>query len=737
MVEPPEHNPGQLLIQIAGFVEKGQGVEAIEVFETLLEQVPGVADLWFKAAQLAETLDDTKRAMAFHLGGLRADPANEQALEKVIPLLRGEGRFDEASNLYLRALAVLPDNPKLLIGWGAILLDLRRPEEAEAAFRKAAVLDPENPEAQNNIGVVQNFKGAFLAGIPFFRRALQLAPDYVSASLNLGAALAKTGQAEEAIKVCRNAAELAPRNGEVWARLGTALKLDGQLVDAVEALEKALLLDPSNASARYALGNVLHTQGKTKQARAVFKGSGEGGMGLREALLVPIIAETVAEIADVRDGLGQRLNALEADAFQLDEPRPEVRFTNFLLAYHDANDRPLQERIAKFYRKVCPMLSWAAPHCEKPKKNLPGERVKVGIVSAFMHGHTIGKLYGGLIEDLPRDRFEVTLIRAGGPDDPMAQKFEEAADHVVHLSDSLRFAREAIAACELDLLFYPDIGMDALTYFLAYARLAPVQMTSLGHPMTTGLSTMDYFLTAKTNEAGDISDHYTETPLMLSRGPVFMRRPDVPTKPLEREALGLPEDKRLYVCPQTLFKFHPDFDRVLGDLLDADQEGLLVLIGDHVGGSWERILLDRFAKTFPQFLDRVVFTRRLSGDEYMGLLMMSDALLDIPQFSGGNSSLEAFACGAPIVTRPSAYMKGRLTDGYYREMELMDLVAKDDEEYVSLALKLAQDKGFHAQMSERIQSLSYRLFDRQGVVVETADLIEKAVAAARMGEKMS
>ena len=255
-----------------------------------------------------------------------------------------------------------------------------------------------------------------------------------------------------------------------------------------------------------------------------------------------MIAQSETEISEVRAGIEKRLEALEADGFEMEMPKPESRFTNFLLAYHDLNDRSLQERIARFYRHVCPALTWTAPHCSSEKNKKGGKKLKIGIASAFLHNHTIGKLYGPLIEDLPRKDFEIILIRAGGPDDGMSRKLEDAADRVVRLSDSLSFARKAVADLELDVLFYPDIGMDALTYFLAFARLAPVQLTSLGHPMTTGLATMDFFLTAKTNEGDGFEAHYTEKPLVLSRGPVFMRRPEVPHEPLARDVLNLPKD---------------------------------------------------------------------------------------------------------------------------------------------------------------------------------------------------
>jgi len=722
----------EILLNIAGLVEAGQAEKALAIFDDLLANVSHVAALWFKAADLADSVGEARRALEFRLSGLKLDPENEAALDLVMPTLRHERRFDEALELFEAALSKAPEQVAFLIGCGAILLDLDRPVEAEKKFKAAVEKAPRNPTALNNLGLVQSYQGRFQAGIPYFRRAVEYAPSYRNALLNLGAALSKTGQSTEAVEVCRRAVDLAPKDGAGWLTLGNALKLKGKLSEAREALECALKFGADENAVRYALGNVAHSQGDLETARAVLRDGDSEGLALREALLAPIIPKSEAEIDEVRAYIEKRLDELESLGIRLSPPKPETRFTNFLLAYHDRNDRPLQEKIANFYRSVCPSLNWTAPHCVEGREK--GERIKIGIASAFLHGHTIGKLYGPLVGNLPREYFEVFLLRAGGQDDSMAGEIEKAADHVIRLSPLYLDARHSIAELELDALFYPDIGMDALTYFLAFSRLAPVQMTSLGHPMTTGLDTVDYFITAKTNEQKSISDHYTEEPVLLSRGPVFMKRPKTPKQPLARKILGLPEDKRLYVCPQSLFKFHPEFDRVLAGILREDPDGVLVLIGDHLGGSWQKILLERLQKSIPSADERVIFTRRLSGDEYMGLLTLADALLDIPQFSGGNSTLEAFACGAPIVTRPSAYMKGRLTDGFYREMGISGLSASSDQEYVALAVRLANDKEFHQAMSEKISGNAARLFDREDVLREFAEFVRQAVEGRQIAE---
>ena len=126
---------------------------------------------------------------------------------------------------------------------------------------------------------------------------------------------------------------------------------------------------------------------------------------------------------------------------------------------------------------------------------------------------------------------------------------------------------------------YPDIGMEPFTYFLAFARLAPVQCVTWGHPLTTGLDTIDWFLSGESLETEEADAHYTERLVRLRGLPTYYRKPQVAGPAKSRAELGLPESGSLYACPQTLFKFHPEFDRLLAAILQTDRRGHLAMIG--------------------------------------------------------------------------------------------------------------------------------------------------------------
>jgi predicted O-linked N-acetylglucosamine transferase (SPINDLY family) len=345
-------------------------------------------------------------------------------------------------------------------------------------------------------------------------------------------------------------------------------------------------------------------------------------------------------------------------------------------------------------------------------------RLKIGFLSSYFREHSVGKLSRGFIDHFSRDLFEVIVFQLPGKKDATTEAIVQSADRSVFLARNLEKDRALIAEQELDCLLYLDIGMDPYAYFLSFSRLAPVQAMTWGHPDTTGIPNIDYFISSDLTEPPEASSHYTETLIRLSLMPTYLYRPEVPTQNYERADFSLGDQGYLYIYPQTLFKLHPSYDATLAELLRRDPEGLLVLIDDGKGGHWKKLFIERLSRSFPDVVDRVTFIPVMPNKKFLGLLTLADAILDVPTFSGGVSSLEAFTMGAPIVTWPGEFMKGRVTTGYYKQMGLDDLIASDMDEYVTLAIKLAHDSDFKNQMQNDIKANSHKLFERIEVVRE-------------------
>ncbi|MHA1598862.1 MAG: tetratricopeptide repeat protein, partial [Alphaproteobacteria bacterium] len=592
---------------------------------------------------------DLTRAEALYRQILQTDPACVPAHGNLGLALQQQGRLDDAIATYNKALAIDPGFAEAHYNLGNALQERGRTDESIASYRAAIAIRGDYVPAHYNLGNALRGCGRPGDAVASYDKAISIEPAHAPAHGNRGLALKELGRTDDAVASFRKSLDLAPGLAEVHNNLGNALHQLGRLDDAAASLREALAINPDFTEAHKNLGTVLLDQGAVDAAAeqydlAIAEDPENAGLHIMKALLLPVIPASGEDIAARRKTLGDAVRAIGLGNPVASDKPEQTGATNFHLAYHERNNKRLAKEIADMHLAAFPQLGHTAQHCI-PQRRDKKDVLRVGFVSAFFYGHTIGKLNLGLIRNLSRDGFEVVLFRTQGKQDDMSAALDAAADKVVVLDRNLERDRKAIEDEKPDILFYPDIGMDDYTYYLAYGRLAPVQVTTWGHPDTTGIPNMDYFISSETLEPADGRDHYNERLIKLSGLGIHYYRPDPPSKKYSRGDYGLPDDVRLYVCPQTLFKFHPDFDRILGDLLRRDPDGRLVLIDDNKGGCWKRLLIERFGRSFPDVADRVVFVPRMDFDKFLGLAILADAVLDIPSFSGGNSSLEAFAMG--------------------------------------------------------------------------------------------
>jgi predicted O-linked N-acetylglucosamine transferase (SPINDLY family) len=209
----------------------------------------------------------------------------------------------------------------------------------------------------------------------------------------------------------------------------------------------------------------------------------------------------------------------------------------------------------------------------------------------------------------------------------------------------------------------------------------------------------------------------------------FVYRPRLVGPPLSRAALCLPKQGNLYVCPQSIYKFHPEFDAILGEILRRDPAGRLVLIR-WAYAETDVLLIDRFRHTMPDVVDRVVFIPRLQQAGFLHLLAASDVLLDPIHFGGGLTGLEGLALGKPIVTWPSPLLRGRITAGLYAAMGVSECTAVDFRQYVDIAVRLGTDPDYRRAVQEKILAANGVLFENDGAVREWESFLRAAVQLA-------
>jgi len=688
-------------------------------------------------------------------------------------IAKSRGDYNSAKKWAEMSVQLTPNYPEAQNFLGEIQKTLGQFDEALMSFAKAVELNPKFSGAHYQMALIYENSGDHIKSLGSFEKATKSNPGFADAWMEMGNTLTRMGRADDAIEALRQAILNNPENPYAYYNMGCALesagyverprevfeeavRLDAKFViahyalagswkrlnnfrKAIESYQKVVELDPDFTAGHASIAGALREMGQVDEARESYQRAikldpDNLALKIKLALVLPVVPQTKAEINASRKNMLDAVKSLRQMGGEIKDAYIEIGMTNFFLAYHERDDRELQEQVAGLMLDVSPSLGWTAPHCRDMKNKSEPRRLIIGVCSAFMRHHTLGKLTLGTLQNLSRDQFDVVLLRLPGDVDEMTKQIDAACDKIVQVPFDLQQARTIIADEKLDILFYPDIGMDPFTYYLAYARLAHVQLTSWGHPDTTGIPNMDYFLSCQGMEPDASEPCFSEQLVKLKDVTTYYHPPCVEPELFTPSNHGVPDDATLYVCPQTLFKFHPDFDGVLAELLTADTDAHLLLIDDPFGGFWRDLLIKRFTKSMGgQIVSRVHFLEKMPLAAFFGLLKRADCVLDVPTFSGGNSSIEAFAHGVPIITWPGGYLRGRITLACYKQMAVMDLVVDNKADYLALAQKLAHDKSFKSKMSAKILDNVSKLFENSDMIHEFERFMVNAVDARRQG----
>lgn len=614
-------------------------------------------------------------------------PAHAGGWNNLANVLRRLGRLEDAERAHLTAVALAPDDGDLHLALAHFWRQCGRAGQAAAAYGNAARLNPESADAHRGLGEALNELGRPAEALPVLSKAAVLAPGQFQVQNDIGFCHRQLGHEAEAESAYLEAARLEPREADSWANLASLLAEQGRVDEARAQAREAVALRPDTR------------------------------LRVLSATVMPVVCDSITAIDEARDRFERETRAILDDGARLD-PTAQVVPNHFFLAYHGRDDRPLMERASA-------LCDGTRAHRPAPVRPLRRDRIRLGVLSKCLRAHTIGQLNKGLLSRIDRRRFEVVLLMVEGVADPISHEIARSADRVVPLNPPVPASLAAVAREELDILFYPELGMDPFTFTLAHSRLAPVQVATWGHPDTSGLKTIDLFLSTHDLDPPGNEKYYTERLHRLPRLATWYERPAAPTQ-VRRSEFGLPETGILFGCPQSLFKFHPEFDAVLGRIL-AETPGSHLVLLEGTNPNWGRLLKARLARTLGPLAERVVWVSRCSRDAFLRLNACCDIMLDPLHFGGGNTTYEALALGKPVVTWPSPFLRGRLSFAMYRQMGFTDLVAKDFDAYAALAIRLARDSDFHRHTSETILAKSEILYHDDEAVRDVEKFFRESI----------
>jgi protein O-GlcNAc transferase len=686
--------------------------EALARARSAAAAAPTDATLHYRLAQAQEDAGELTAALDSLRAAVRLRPDYAEAHSYLGLLLADSGDNDAAIASFERAIAIRPDYVRAWNNLGTALRHAGRLADAVTAIRSALRLQPDYAHGHATLGLLERDLGDDGAAEASLRTALRLRPDLRPALVGLAGLLQRQSRLDESAQLYLRAVELQPLATE-WFQLGVVLAERGDPVQARAAFARAVTAEPRHL--RAALG--LH-------------------------LTLPMLYASAEDIAAARAAYANGLTALGdiVERCSRDLPSAQVldgwQWSNFLLPYQGQDDRRLQQDYGAL---VARSIDIAAPELRRPIPRAPvaGRRIRVGFASAFFKVGTVGLYFRRWITGLDRTKFELHAYHLHPGIDAVGSEIAGCVDRFRHLvGPRWRVAdvAAAIRADALDILVYPELGMHSVSFALAALRLAPVQCAAWGHPTTTGHPTIDYYLSAAAMEPANAAAQYSERLILLPGIGTQYAPPDVPAD-ADRARFALPEGKLLLLCPQSLFKVHPDNDSLLAGVLAATRDTMLVLFeGRHpaLTDRFMRRLEAAFAAQGVAIRERAIVLPGLAHPDYLRVNRVCDAMLDTLHWSGGNTSLDALACGLPIVTFPGALMRGRQTAGMLAVIGVTDLIAADRDDYLRIACRLAADPAWRGEMRARIAGAQARLFDDPAPIERLqAFLQEVAVADPR------
>jgi predicted O-linked N-acetylglucosamine transferase (SPINDLY family) len=546
------------------------------------------------------------------------------------------------------------------------------------------------------------------------------APGHMPAWLERGRLALARGDAVLAEACFAHAQRLAPNDARALVGLGEAAEALGKHDAELWVRQRLLQLEPGSVLRLAQLGDALRRDERAEQAAQAFDGAlarAPDDVLLRWLRLntLRVVPPDLAAVEAERRGWSDGLAALEQLPLERNlQPAQALAVlssaTNFYRHYLGEPLLDDQRRYAAVLRRLARI---ALPRFDQPLPAARGPRRRVGFVSSHFHQHTVAKLFGAWLGALDRARFEVYAFHLDPHEDATTARLRGTVEHFVGAHADVARAAEAIRDARLDALIHLDLGMHPHQQALSALRLAPLQALTWGHPITSGLPTIDAFLTGAAMEPADGERHYTETLVRLPRLGIAYAQPD--TAPDPGLHLPLPGGSLGYVfCAQSAQKLHPGHDAWFAELAAACPRHPLVLIPHdkaHVREALAARMKRAYAARGLAYEQHVVMLPHVTLAQFLALCRGAELVLDSLDWSGGNSTLEALAVDAPVLSVPGTTMRSRHTAAMLELLELPELIAADAAGAVAGAAALLGDAPHRRALRAAIAERKHALYD--------------------------
>lgn len=624
------------------------------------------------------------------------------------------GNQTSAFESFGKIISLYPDHAEVAASIGNILSEWGYPDTAETLFRKALELKPDFPEALCSLADALHDQSRFEEAITVYRQAIGQNPLFFHAYNNLSVSLNAAGRHEEALQACMQTISLAPDLAEAYANQGIALKALGRTNDAEAVYRHAIMLKPDSAATWSSLGSLLADQGCHNEAVAAYRRALVVKPDLQECrlklalLLPPLQPDTDPEQTD--QAFMQSLAELEHGTRQEDWPALGAvigAVQPFALAYRIGDHTAALCRYGAIACKA--RAAWFAKQFQntriqdRPVRN----RLRLVIVSGQISNHSVWNvLLHGLLKHINRNSFETILYNTSPHSTAEAETAKALVEQYHH--GLTNWVQQAVND-QPDCIFYPEITMDLITVQLATLRLAPLQIAGWGHPITSGLPTIDLYCSGELLERPDADRDYSERLIRLPGVGACSVLPQVTALQPDPQCLDIPSDRtitRFLICQQAA-KLDPSFDTIYPRIALAAPLCMFWFVRDNRASWASTRLVERLHNAFRacglKASEYIRFVDWLPGEQFLGLLDCMDVYLDTPAFSGYTTAWQALHRGLPVITLEGRFMRQRLAAGLLRRIGITGTIAMDIDDYVLKAAALATNAELRAKLCDYLK----------------------------------
>jgi len=711
----------------------GRLPEAEQIYRQILQVEPEQPVALHLLGVLAHQVGNNEAARELIAKAIAIKPDYPEAHNNLGLALQGLARGEEAAASYQRALDLKPDYPEAHCNLGNALLDLGKAEAAAAGYQKALAIKPDYLKAHNNLGLALRDLGRLNEAARSFDAAIAVNPDYAEAHSNLGNIFKEQGKLDRAVASFHAAIVINPGYAEAHNNLGLALFAAGQHDAATGSYRTALSLQPDYAEAHNNLGLALHSCGKLEEARA----------SIEEAItLNPTHAAAHNNLGNVCKDLGLLEDAIAAyrEALRVD-PNYQFAAINLLHQLRHACQWPeveaLQSKVdarslspfdsvtsnadgaenlvvAKAASQaIAKKMSGLGVDFKFPESPQAKPRITLGYLSSDFHDHATAHLMQSLFKLHDRNGFKVLTFSHGQNDgSPYRAKIIDDSDHFFDLRDIGHVqAAQEIYHAGVDILIDLKGHTQQNRLEICALRPAPLIVSYLGFPGSSGADFIDYMITDHTVTPVDQEPHFSEQLIYLPHSyQVNDGSQDISDVTFARSDFALPEEAFVFCSFNSTFKIEPVMFDVWMTLLEQTPASVLWLYRSNV---LAEASLKREAQARGIDPERLIFTGKLPKDQHLARHRLADLALDTRICGGHTTTSDALWAELPVLTMIGNHFASRVSASLLAALGMPELICKNLADYQALALSLAQNPDALGDLKAKLalNRLSEALFD--------------------------